>query len=257
VPSPFPGMNPYLERESYWHYFHQTFIPMARGQLARSVGPRYFVKVEEYVFVHELAADRRHLVGRPDVLVGERPSGGPAASRSAAAPAPAYDYLPAVAIDQETHSYLSIRDREGEQIVTVIELLSPSNKNYGADRNDYLRKRRDFFAAGIHVVEIDLLRGGPRLPFSDVPQCDYLIAVSRAEERPRVGIWPVDLRERLPAIPISLRAPDPDVELDVQKVVDEVYDSAAYGAMLYLHDPEPPLSDEDAQWARQFVPASA
>ena len=164
---------------------------------------------------------------------------------------------PSTAVDQERHSYLSIRDREGEHAITVIELLSPSNKNLGADRVDYLKKRRDFFAAGLHLVEIDLLRGGPRLPFSDVPPCDYLVAVSRAAERPRVGLWPIGLRERLPKIPIPLRAPDPDAWLDLQEILHRVYDSARYEPLLYRHSPQPPLSGDDASWAQSIVSALA
>lgn len=128
---------------------------------------------------------------------------------------------------------------------------SPSN---GADRIDYLKKRREFFASGVHVVEIDLLRDGPRLPFSDAPDCDYLVAVSRAEERPRVGLWPIRLRDPLPEIPIPLRAPDPDAKLDLQKVLNTVYDSARYEPLLYQGTPQPPLPPEDAQWARQYLP---
>lgn len=256
MPSPFPGMNPYLEQESYWQDFHQTFIPTARAFLADQVAPRYFVRVEQYVFLHELPAAERRPLGRPDVVVKD--GGASAVGFVAVAPleAPAYSYLPATAVDQEPHDYLSIRDREGLEIVTVIELLSPSNKYEGADRVDYLRKRREFFAAGVHVVEIDLLRGGPRLPFVEVPPCDYLVAVSRAEERPRVGLWPLRLQDRLPVIPIPLRAPDPDARLDLQEVLHRVYDSAHYEPLLYRGTPHPPLSEDDAAWARPYVPSA-
>jgi hypothetical protein len=244
-------MNPYLEKESYWQDFHQTFIPTARSMLAAQVAPHYFVRVEQHVFVHELQGDERRLLGRPDIHVKDiRPS---AEAPGTATIAPAYGYLPATSVDQEIHSYLTIRDREGHNVITVIELLSPSNKNPGADRVEYLRKRRAFFAAGAHVVEIDLLRAGPRLPLSDVPPCDYLVSVSRAEERPRVGLWPVQLRQRLPTIPIPLRAPDADAQLDLQEALDRIYDSAGYAPLLYDMPPEPPLSDADLQWARQLL----
>ena len=253
MPSPFPGMNPYLEQEAYWQDFHQTFIPTARAMLAAQVAPGYFVRVEQYVFVHELPPDERRFAGRPDLTVHEgqladQPSGG-----SVAAPAPAYGLLPSTAVDRESHDYLTVRDRAGHNVVTVIELLSPSNKNPGADRADYLRKRREFFGAGVHVVEIDLLRGGPRLPLENVPPCDYLVSVSRAEERPRVGLWPIHLRDPLPKIPIPLRAPDRDAELDLQQALHTVYDSARYAPLLYQSDPQPPLRSEDAAWASKFL----
>jgi hypothetical protein len=212
MPSPFPGMNPYLEHEFYWQDFHQTFIPTARASLAEQLSPRYFVRVEQYVFIHELDGEERH-------------------------------------------SYLSIRDREGDEAITIIELLSPSNKNLGADRTDYLKKRREFFAAGLHLVEIDLLRGGPRLPLIDIPTCDYLVAVSRANERPRVGLWPIGIREALPKIPIPLRGPDPDASLDLQEILNRVYDSARYEPLLYRQSPQPALNPADAAWAESIINA--
>jgi len=257
VPSPFPGMNPYLEQEAAFHDFHQTFIPIAREFLTAQVSPKgYFVKLDEYVFIHEHAADERRMLGRPDLALG--PTAGArtqVTAPGASAAAPAYAFLPSHAIDQEHHSYLTIRDRTGSDVVTVIELLSPSNKNFGGDRNDYLQKRRDFFAAGVHVVEIDLLRGGPRLPLIDVPSCDYLVSISRAEERPRVGLWPIGLRERLPPIPIPLRPRDPDAVLDLQQVLDRAYDGAGYATYIYDGTPQPPLREDDIVWSRQFVPA--
>lgn len=254
MPSPFPGMNPYIEHEFYWQDFHQTFIPTARAALAAQLSPRYFVRVEQYVFIHELESEARRPLGRPDLFVKDaRPVAGAAVAMTTEAPA--YAYLPATSVDEEHHSYLSVRDREGDETITIIELLSPSNKNPGADRMDYLRKRREFFAAGLHLVEIDLLRAGPRLPFSDVPPCDYLVSVSRANERPRVGLWPIGLRQRLPEIPIPLRPPDLDAELDLQEILNRVYDSAHYEPLLYRQSLQPPLIPEDAAWAQSIVSA--
>lgn len=254
MPSPFPGMNPYLEQESYWQDFHQTFIPMARASLAEQLSPRYFVRVEQYVFIHELDGESRRPLARPDLFVKEaRPS--VRSTSTITTEAPAYAYLPAVSVDEERHSYLSIRDRDGDEAITIIELLSPSNKNPGADRTDYLKKRREFFGAGLNLVEIDLLRAGPRLPFSDVPSCDYLVSVSRASERPRVGLWPIGLRDRLPKVPIPLRAPDPDAWLDLQEILHRVYDSARYEPLLYRQNPQPPLTDANARWAESIISA--
>jgi hypothetical protein len=82
------------------------------------------------------------------------------------------------------------------------------------------------------------------------------VLVSRAENRPQLGLWPISLRERLPPVPIPLAAPDPDVSLDLQGVLHRVYDGADYGKYIYGETPQPPLSTEDAAWARQFVPAA-
>jgi hypothetical protein len=245
-------MNPYLEHEFYWQDFHQTFIPTARASLAAQLSPRYFVRVEQYVFIHELDGEGRRPLARPDLFVKDaRPA--TVSTAAVTTVAPAYAYIPATAIDEERHSYLSIRDCEGDEAITIIELLSPSNKNLGADRTDYLKKRREFFAAGLHLVEIDLLRGGPRLPLIDIPTCDYLVAVSRANERPRVGLWPVGIREVLPKIPIPLRGPDPDASLDLQEILNRVYDSARYEPLLYRQSPQPSLNDADRSWAESIV----
>jgi hypothetical protein len=120
MPSPFPGMNPYLEQEDVWHDFHERFIPLLATLLGGQLRPRYIVKINEHIYVHELAAESRRLVGRADVSVG-RPSPEPAhepVARSAAGllEAPAQVQLPPV--DRERMSYIEIRDRRERELVT-------------------------------------------------------------------------------------------------------------------------------------------
>ena len=252
MPSPFPGMNPYLEQEGVWHDFHQSFIPTVREALERQLPSGYIVKVECHVYIHELPAEERRLLGKADVGVAHpqpKPTG---AGAVGVLPSPAYATLPP-AVDVEKDNYLEIRDRADRHLVTVLELLSPSNKNYGADREQYLGKRRQVLASNGHLVELDLLRGGPRLPLDKLPHCDYYAMVSRSQDRPTVGIWPIRLRERLPAIPIPLRPGDTELRLDLQQVLDRVYDGAGYARYIYDGSPEPPLAPDDAAWARQFL----
>ena len=137
-------------------------------------------------------------------------------------------------------SFLEIRDRESRAVVTVIELLSPADKNLGPDREQYIAKRRQLHAAGVNLVEIDLLHGGPRLPLEELPDCDYYVLVSRREERPRVGLWPIRLRERLPVVPVPLDAPDPPVDIDLQELLHRVYDAARYRQIHLRGKPPPP-----------------
>ncbi len=253
MPSPFPGMNPYLEQEEIWQDFHQSFIPLVRAVLAEQLRPAYVVKVEEHLFIHELPAEERRLLGRADASrATPRPAPG-LPSAVALLEAPSYVRLP-VAVDVERHSYLEIRDRRGRELVTVIELLSPSNKRPGPDREQYLAKRLQFLHSNVHLVEIDLLRGGPRLPVDELTECDYYALVSRWEDRPRAGVWPIRLRDPLPVLPIPLRAPDPNARLDLQQVLHRVYDEAGYADYLYAGTPQPPLIADDAAWARQYVP---
>ncbi len=250
--SPFPGMNPYLEQEDAWHDFHERFMPATADRLAAQVDPRYIVKIDEHIYVHELSGEQRQFLGRADVAVAQR---SPAANAAAATPvlaAPVEGYLPAV--DVERLSFVEIRDRRNRQLITLIELLSPSNKRPGGDRDQYLAKRNEILASAVHFVEIDLLRGGRRMPVENLPSCHYYVLVSRHETRPRIGLWPLSLRERLPLIPIPLRAPDPDAQIDLQEVLDDIYGKARYETYIYDELPDPPLSPNDEAWALEFVP---
>lgn len=210
MPSPFPGMDPYLEQSDVWHDFHQEWMTRARAFLASRVGPNYLVKIEVQLT------------------------------------------LPAV--DADSESWLEIRDRFDRRLITVIELLSPSNKTPGADRDAYLGKRRRVLASMAHLVEIDLRRGGERPHLPELPPCDYYALVSRYVDRPKLGLWPIALRERLPTIPVPLASPDADVMLDLQALLDAAYDEADYGKYIYASSPRPPLSPDDAEWAKQFLP---
>lgn len=255
MPSPFPGMNPYLEHEFVWKDFHITCMPVIRELLKKQVGDAYTVLVGEHLYIHEPSAEERRLAGHADVSVASAVRGEPGSNGNRqAAPVTVLFRL-----DEGVESLpnVEIRDREGNRLVTVIELLSPSNKRAGRDRDQYIRKRQEVLFSDAHFIELDLLRGGPRLPAENLPECDYYAAVSRAEDRPRVGVWPVRVRERLPKIPVPLIAPDPDLSLDLQEMLDLVYDRSQYGQQIYRRPVTPPLSAADAEWAKQFVPVAA
>jgi hypothetical protein len=250
MPSPFPGMNPYLEQDDAWHDFHERFIPAIADALGALVDPRYIVKIDEHLYIHELPATHRRFIGRGDVAVTE--SGVPVAPSATGVLAPPVRVgLPAV--DVERHSFIEIRDRRHRQLVTVLEVLSPTNKHPGPDRDQYVAKRGQLLASPVHFVEFDFLRGGPRMPATGLPECDYYILVSRAEERPDAGMWPVRLRDVLPTIPIPLRASDEYALLNVQNVLHQVYDAARYKTYIYEGLPDPPLRPDDATWADEIV----
>lgn len=255
MPSPFPGMNPYLEQTRVWHDFHESFMPLVRDLLSAQLDPAYVVKIDEQVYIHELPAEPRRFVGRADVGVTEHPGGGGLQADTAVLDAPAEVALPGV--DFERLSFLEIRDRTDWKLITVLELLSPANKYAGPDREQYLAKRALLLASAVHLVEIDLLRGGPRLPLEGLPACDYYILVSRYKDRPRAGVWPIQLRDRLPVFPIPLRASSPDARLDLQEVLHRVYDAARYRSWIYAGHPEPALGPEDAAWAAGLIGSAA
>jgi len=249
MPSPFPGMNPYLEQSYDWEDFHNEFISKVREALSDEVGPNYFVKLEVRLLLHERSAAERRFVGKADVGITTARIVDPSARIAGASTAPMQLQLPAVEIIKQT--YVEIRDSRNRRLVTVIELLSPSNKVSGDDRNSYLGKRDEILARQTHLVEIDLRRGGkrPTTPMA-IPPCDYYALVSRYEDRPNVDFWPIGLRDPLPTIPVPLSEPDAPVPLDLKAMLDRAYDAAHFGKHIYSEQPDPPLRPEDDAWAR-------
>ena len=232
MPSPFPGMNPYLEQDDAWHDFHKTFMVALAAAVGRELANYYVVRIFSHVYIHELPAD----------CAANRLGAGLAERRG----------LPSV--DVEKLPYLEIRDWRDKKVVTIIELLSPVNKKSGGDREQYLHKRGEILASRTHLVEIDLLRGGPRMPFAvTLPECDYCVMVGRADATLKASLWPIRLRDPLPTIPIPLRDPDLDAHVDLQAVLHRVYDSACYGNYIYEESPSPSLSAADTAWARQVA----
>ena len=157
---------------------------------------------------------------------------------------------PSAAIDTFGLSFVEIRNRLNRRLVTVIELLSPSNKRLRADREQYEAKRGAILTSRTNLVEIDLLRGGLRLPLADEVAGDYGVLVSRATDRPDADWYPIALRDRLPKIPIPLDDEDPHVNLDLHAILDRLYDEGGYQDFIYDAEPDPPLSPQDAAWAR-------
>lgn len=255
MPSPFPGMNPYFEQAAYWLDFHTEFLSALRRLLAPRIGPKYIVQLEEHMYIHDLPPEPRRRVGTADLSLARTGSGGIAAAGVGLLEAPAEIRLPEQEVEEVP--YLEVRDRLGRELVTVIELLSPSNKRAGEDREAYLAKRRELLRTPTHLVEIDLLRGWTPMPQEGRPECEYSVMVSRAERRPAADFWPIRLRDRLPIIPIPLRPPDDAVPVDLQEVLHRAYDGPGYEHFIYNGSPEPPLSSNDAAWARQFLSAEA
>jgi len=258
MPSPFPGMNPYLEHEDAWHNFHEQFPNRVVEVLEPQVGPNYFLKVDEHVYTQELPEDQRRFLVLADAALSHMPDKGRERGPGTATvtiKAPRRVLLPAV--DRVGMSYVEIRDRRSRRLVTVIELLSPSNKRPGADREHYEYKRAEILASPTHLVEIDLLRGGERMPFDEPVEGDYCVLVSRYQERRQADLWTFNLRDPLPAIPVPLAGDDPELKLDLQAILHHLYDTRGYGKFIYDTPPDPPLSPEDAAWARSLVTSVA
>jgi len=246
-------MNPFLEQNDSWEDFHHNFIARAQETLNSEVGPNYIVKVEVRLILHELSANERRFFGRADVGVTGPPPGECSVSSLSMIAAPLQIIIPAV--DPVHILSLEILDRRNPRVVTVVELLSPTNKTPGPDRDEYLRKRALILEQRTHLVEIDLRRGGERPHYPPLPPCAYYVLVSRWQDRPVVGFWPIGLRDPLPVIPIPLTPPDADVPLDLQALLHRVYDGVGYSKYIYAETPDPPLSGEDLHWATQLFPS--
>ena len=255
MPSPFPGMDPYLEGPS-WPGFHVLLIAELHAALVAKVRPKYVVEAERRVYVETDPDDEARFV-RPDVAVSAAgPGGTPGAAEvgPAAIVEPLTLTLPMPAEHRE--AYLTIRLREPRRVVTVIEVLSPSNKIPNtAGRETYLAKRDDVLRSKTHLVELDLLRGGARLPtIEPLPAADYYAFVCRGNRRPRAEVYAWSLRRAMPSIPVPLDPPDPDTVLDLQAVFHSVYDRAGYDYSLdYSAAVSPPLPNETAAWAKDLL----
>ena len=153
---------------------------------------------------------------------------------------------------------VEIRDVAERRLVTVIEILSPGNKR-GKGWEQYNDKRVELLGTRTHLIEIDLLRAGQRIHLlGELPDAPYFIFLSRVQKRPRTLVFPLNLRVKLPTIPVPLLPPDPDVSLDLQSAVDACFNLVHYERLLDSTQPPPPpeLNADDAQWAGEKIRAA-
>ena len=261
MPSPFPGMDPYLEDPGLWRDVHASLINNSQSLLAAQLRPKYAVRVEDRTYVtneaDEAAAPQLRI---PDVQVSARQSWNSGATSSAPGTQTLELAEPMIAttwFEQEMNEhYLKILDREKREVVAVIEFVSPTNKIRGsAGRDSFEQKRREIMNSSSHWIEIDLLRGTRMVVVPPTaPPHEYLVHVSPRNKRPTGYLYPISIKQRLPIIPIPLEPGDPAARLDLQAVLDASYDRAAYDlAIDYQSDPDPPLDEELAEWSKQIL----
>jgi len=253
MPSPFPGMDPYIEASGLWGDFHGGMLAAIRAELNQRLPEGYAATIELYVWTPEKKKARRRRKVGPDVYVRQekrRPSSG---AGTTAVAAPNTIVLPVV--ERRKRKSLKVMDIRTKQVITVIELLSPSNKEAGDDRKNYLDKRNEYLANRLNLVEIDLLRSGQRSPLGDPPPAiaDYCVMVCREWEFPRASFWTFTIRDPLPEVPIPLTQELAETILPLRACVDRAYDEGRYSESLsYLEQLRPRLSKEDATWVRQL-----
>jgi hypothetical protein len=251
-------MDPYLEDPAIWSGVHAAFLGAIFERLGPVVRPRYAVRFEERVYVTG-EDDPAYRTIIPGVRVVER---APTEQhvKSTAAITIAEPIKVTELMDDEIHErHLQIIDLNDRSIVTVIELLSPTNKVAGSfGRNSFLQKRREIYAGDAHWMEIDLLRDGLRTANHAEVRTEYQVFLSRAG-KPRDGfVWPMSIRQRLPVIGVPLRGKDADVPLDLQEVLTAVIERGSYDLdMDYLKEPVPPLAGATSDWARQMIARQA
>ena len=261
MPSPFPGMDPYIEQSKIWPDFHNSLADEIRARLNRRIRPAYFARLIPHTTyeVIEIATTRLQTV-RPDIGVWQRtharrPLAGGAALLEPIVPAP----VESVALHDVPLDLFSveIRRSDNEVLVTAIEILSPVNKQPGHDAYlEYRRKRRELMNSTAHLMEIDLLRAGTRPPLAEpLPPAPYYVVLSRANRRPTVEVWPLALEEPLPVLPVPLAAPDPDAPLDLGDVVATVYERGGYDVQIDYGKPvpSPPLTAKQRRWVAELL----
>ena len=256
MPSPFPGIDPYLESQNHWRDFHAALILYSRDALNDLLPEPYVARIDEELHLVELADSGVKTVF-PDVAViqGGAYAAGEAQLSSTVATLDAVTIdLPAEELVEVRDLWIEIHHLPDRSLVTAVEILSPTNKA-GAGYWDYLAKRRKFIRQNVHLVELDLLVRGRRLPMKEpLPPGDHFALVSRAARRPKSEVYAWSIRQSLPKIPIPLLTPDPDVTLDLHGLFSLGYERGRYARTLDYSAPlDLPLAPADRAWAEELA----
>lgn len=249
--SPFPGVDPYVESQYFWRDFHATFINYCREALNDKLPENYEARIDEFVHLMEEPFESAKGV-LPDVGVERHgPGTFSPAGESVTATLTTLEpvTIPLMMLDKEEEGYIEIRRRPDRELITVLELLSPTNKA-GSGRGEYLAKRDNYLHQDVHVVELDLLKEGQRLPMrKPLPPGDFYAFVARADRRPNCEVYTWTVRHPLPTIPIPLKAPDPDILLDLGSVYAVAFERGRYARSIdYGKPPALPFDEGTLRW---------
>jgi hypothetical protein len=261
MPSPFPGMDPYIEAMNRWADFHQEFLVQCRAQLNERLPENYAATLGERIeMIEDREFDRRQRSVGPDVTILHDPG---------TVARPAKETLPVGMLEPTTLAndieyfdppkqvYVEITYLPDDRVVTDIELLSPSNKRRGSrDRAAYLAKRQNLIIHEVNLVEIGLLVGGERMPMRDpLPAADYFVLITQGPQWGQSDVYSWSVRDPLPTIPIPLKPEDGTVPLELAPAFAQTYDHGRYGRLLRYGRPLPSgLSNADQVWAQGLTP---
>jgi len=244
---PFPGMNPWLEDPLVWKSVHQRMITALADVLAPQLEPRYFVAIETHTYISTMPSHPIQM-RYPDVSILK--TGEPAVrytmTREATTPLVIDLPLP----EPYEEPYLEVRLVPDGEVVTLIELLSHTNKKAGDERRSYIEKREALIDSDVHFVEIDLLRAYTPMPFTEHLTADYRIFIRRRELGRKAHLYTFSVREPIPTFPLPLLPNDQEPLVDLGTLLHDLYDRARYRLVIdYTKPPVPQLSKEDAAWA--------
>ncbi len=252
MPSPFPGMDPYLEG-SLWTSVHTALAVQLVHVLNPLLLPRYFAFASRRM-VLEMPQEPDIAIGDvyPDVAVlrarpkDERASPPVAGGSAIAAPVRMVSLLPS----RVPHVTVEIRDVENRQLVTVIEILSPTNKRKGRGFNEYQRRREQILLGAVHLMEIDWLHQGRRIPLKgELPPTPYFVFLTRTWDFPITETWPIAIDQPLPVVPVPLREGEESIAIDLGQALTRVYDDCCFRQVIdYARPPEVRLPAEEAAW---------
>lgn len=254
MPSPFPGMNPYLEHPELWSEVHHRLISAIADAIESNLSLNYRVAIEKRTYLSD--GEDSVTVGIPDVSVYSQTSTPIQTPSTATLATQAESVTVTIPVPEEIREgYLEIREVATGYVVTVIEILSPTNKRAGIGRKAYETKRREVLSTPTHLVEIDLLRGGkPMQILSEIPQTDYRILVCRGECRPLAQLYAFSVRQEIPKFFLPLQSGDTEPLVDLQSLLIGVYNRARFDmAIDYSREPLPPLKADDRMWADELL----
>lgn len=248
--NPFPGMNPYLEQPELWHQVHNRLIVAIADDLTPQIAPKYRVSIEERVFK---SVDDILLVGIADVAVANRnttDTGTTLTTAKLTEPSKVRVPIP----EQLTERFLEVRATQSKEVVAVIEILSPKNKRSKEGRAAYESKRQKILASATNLVEIDLLRQGESMPIFGATAADYSILVSRSYNRPDADLYTFNLKNPIPVFPVPLREGESEPIVDLQKLLNQVYERARFDLAIDYTQPLKILrSSEEEAWIRELL----
>lgn len=253
MPSPFPGMDPYLENPELWPEVHSRLIVAIADTLAPSLHPKYYAAIDKRTYLD--TPEDSILIGIPDVSIASKPSQPDTTINRQTTTTLSQPEIVTLPLPEEvTEKYIEIRETENANVIVAIEILSPKNKRTGEGRAAYLTKRQRVLATQTHLVEIDLLRGQTPMPTNARSRTDYRILVSRSNTRPKAELYGFNLPETIPTFAIPLKANDKEPTLNLKTVLDDIYERAGYGFRVDYQNPiKPVLSQENQQWVASLL----